>query len=828
MCKLAILLLLINSLHSNEVSEEKLTVSYVYKLSNNIIWKDNHKYFKIHVITSNTSLVNEFKILAQHLSLYNKKILITSSINTSIDNDTNVVYISKSEERNYNTIFSNTLKYPILLISNNYHKKNIVMINLFKTNDKTMNFEINRANILSRNLRIKPDLVLLGGTELDVAYLYKDTISTLSFQEKTLKRNKEALKKSRILLKNERKKLLNLEKSMQEKEKTLIATQKKIIDFNKNVLELKKSIEIKNNQLDTQEKKLTDTSNKLIHTQTNLTLIQSTIDFEKKKLKEEKIQVYQKEKLLKKLEIQIQAKTEEFEKLKSKIQAQNKIIGFHEETIHEQEYFLNISALALFFFIIVVFIITYLLKKQNKTNKLLESTQEELSIAKKVSDEANNNKSIFIANMSHELRTPLNAVLGYTHLLQKDTSFSKKHQKTFKIIQDSGQHLLGLINDILEISKMEAGFVEVNTEIVNLPGFIDNMYAMFTLKASQKGIYLKQHIADNVPQFIITDIDKIRQIFINLLSNATKFTNEGGIDLYISTRNSYLIVEVKDSGVGISTEEIPKLFEQYQQTQSGIQEGYGTGLGLALVKEFVNLLEGEITVKSELNRGSTFSIKIPYILSETTENASVYKEVLSIKENQHFTILVVDDIETNKEVLVEILELAHFNVSQAENGLEALESVKTSRPDIILMDFRMPIMGGEESSKHILEIDSTIPIIGVTASIMKIKSYLDNPAPFVKILPKPFKTNELFHVIQEYIEVDYIYESDESKTIEISLEKIPLAKREELLNATNSMNITVLNTLCSSLSEEYDKEKSYIDDLVSDLDFETLKGLLQP
>ena len=817
-------------LQANKLSEEELTVAYVYKLSKNITWNNKSKHFTIHLVTSNTNLINEFKKLAKNLSLHSKKIIITSAISDSVDKYTNVVFVSEKEKRYYDSIFYNTLKYPILLISNDYNDKNTVMINLIKTKNNTIDFEINRANILSRNLKIKENLILLGGTELDVAYLYRDTINTLSSQEKVLKQTQTEFIQSKKQLENEKKKLLVLQSRMKKKEKILLQKQKEIKTFNQNILTLQESITKKNTLLHIQEEKLTNISDKLTNTQTDLTIIESTIAIEKVKLKEDKIAVFQKEKLLQKLAIKIKEESEKFEELHLKVEEQNKLLNIHEETIHEQKNFLTLSSIALLFFILVVFIITYLLKKQSKTYKLLASTQEELRIAKEASDKANNNKSIFIANMSHELRTPLNAVLGYTHLLQKDKSFSNKHQKTFKIIQDSGQHLLELINDILLISKMEAGFIETHMEVTNLFDFINSMYAMFDLKSNQKGIYLKKHIADDVPEFIITDIDKVRQIFINLLSNAVKFTNTGGIDLSVSVKDSFLMITVKDSGIGVAHQEIHKLFLQYQQTQSGISEGHGTGLGLALVKQFLDLLEGEITVKSELGVGTTFSLKIPYIQSENTKHQIVYQEVLSIKENQNFTILVVDDVQTSREILVEILELANFHIRQAKNGLEALESVKLSRPDIILMDLRMPVMCGKDSAEHILELDKTIPIICITASIMGMETFLNNPKPFVAAMPKPFKSNELFYNIAQSIDVEYVYEDNEENNLsfeELSLNKIPAKDKEELLDAVNSMNITVLEALITNLSEEYTNEKHYMEELTSNLDFETFKNLLE-
>ncbi len=858
---LLLLLLFVSTVDAKSVSDKQLIVAYVYKLSKNIEWNNTKDTFSIHLVSADRSLNKEFKKLAKNIQFDSKKIIITTSRDEKVSQGADVVYITLRKSHLYKKIFQRTKNYPVLLISNEYDDKKLVMINLFKTKAKKMNFEINRANILSKDLGIKPDIILLGGTELDVASLYRDTRDSLSSKESEIqeihnqlsnskkhlaisKKNLKTQKKKLSLMKDEvatfKKKNRELQDKIKDKEIILKKTKKEIKKYNEDVKNLRNTVETKNSKIKIQDKKLGTLSKEFEKAKQDLKDVQSSLDSKIKKLKKQEdllkvqiVKVSKKEKHLKELEEQISEKTQEFEQLKNKITEQNSLLQIHEETIDTQKDFLFIAMVSIGVFLLVVLLISYLLRKQSKTNTLLEATQEELRVAIDKADNASLNKSKFLASMSHELRTPLNAVLGYSQLLQRDKTLSSKHQKTFATIRNSGEHLLNLINDILLISKMEAGHVEVNNKNANIHELLDNMHSMFVFKTDKKAISLELNISENVPRHMIIDIDKMRQILINLLNNSVKFTNSGGITIDVDVKDEYLLVSVKDSGVGIAKNEVDKLFKQYEQTTSGVEEGNGTGLGLALVKEFCNLLGGKVSVTSVEGEGSTFSIEIPFEESNEAIETQILSHVTGIASNQQeFKILIVDDIETNRELLNELLTEVGFRTYLKVNGLEAVEFINKERPDIILMDLRMPVMNGRVATQKIQEIDNSIPIIAITASIVEMEKLMKNPEPFIAAIPKPFEENKLLHLVAKYVDVKYIYEDevsveDKAKIVlEVDLSILPAKIKEELLKATKSMNITVIRRLIKTIDNDLINEKNYMNSLVVDFNFEKLEEIL--
>jgi len=847
--KLILLLTLLFTSSQSSVKKELVDISYVYQLSKNIKWHNSKKTFSIHLVSSNNSLNNQFKNLAKKMKLHGKKIVITISKDGKIPRNTDVVYITAKKNSLYKNIFEKTKNSPILLISHDYKNKKIVMINLFKTTHNTISFEINRANILSKGLGIKPEIILLGGTELDIAYLYKDTRDNLSSKEYEIKIIHNSLNKSKRSLIAKQKELSLMRKEInsfkkknkklktQIKNKVLILkkTSEKIKNYNLDVEKLKKTIQERNSKISIQEKRLGTLSHKFTKTQKNLKDIQHTLELQINKQKEQKvlldkqlIMVSKKEQHLKSLQVKIDTRTQEFVLLKNKMLALNNQLVIHEKTINKQKRILWIAITALVVFAFIVLLIGYFIKKLHQTNLLLKTTQEELRIAKNNANLENLNKSKFIASMSHELRTPLNAVLGYSQLLQKDKSFSEKHQKTFAIIRHSGEHLLGLINDILLISKIEAGHIEVKMVSSNIHEFVNSVHAMFLLKTDINEVALESIISENVPQYLLTDIDKLRQILINLLNNAVKFTKKGSIKILVDYKDENLFISIEDTGVGVAPNEIEKLFMQYEQTESGVEEGNGTGLGLALVQEFVTLFNGEVSVSSVVNQGTTFKVRIPCLEPETIVETEVLRDIVKIAPNQkEFKVLIVDDVQTNRDILAELLSLLGFQTIELVNGLEAVEWTKKNTPDIILMDLRMPVMGGREATLEILKRNKNIPIIAITASILEIEKLIEKPYPFVAAMPKPFDEKELLHLIAKFIDIKYEYDEQiEVEVKEISLSQLDAEVKEKILKAINSMQITALNRILASMDEKYLVETTYMQDLATDLDFDKLKSLL--
>ena len=475
-----------------------------------------------------------------------------------------------------------------------------------------------------------------------------------------------------------------------------------------------------------------------------------------------------------------------------------------------------------------------------------QKRNEKLQVEKEAAVFANKAKSIFLANMSHEIRTPLNAILGFSQLMEKDQSLTPDQRENISIINSSGEHLLALINDILEMSKIEAGRIQLNSVTFNLRAMIEEVGTLFRTRAEEKKLYLLVELADDMPEYIDSDEGKIRQVLINLLSNAIKFTSEGGIILRAWTvrspqENQLLYIEVEDTGSGIAEHELDKVFMHFEQTRSGQQAHVGTGLGLAICKEYIHMMGGEISVKSQLNKGSLFRFYIE--ISEGDLKNVVYHEtqagVCGIEPGQNdIKILVVDDKEPNRKLLIKMLSSVGFSLDSATNGLEAVELFKQSNPDLILMDMFMPVMDGFEAIRTIRALPGgkEVKIFAVTASVFEEdkQNILESGAD--EFIKKPFKEYEIFEKISDRLGVKFISQTQET-SIEKQVKIEPLTVEMISLippRITDQIKEAIINGDIEMM-EEHIKQLSSIDrmiatqllSLVKTYNFEKLNQIFQ-
>jgi signal transduction histidine kinase/CheY-like chemotaxis protein len=416
----------------------------------------------------------------------------------------------------------------------------------------------------------------------------------------------------------------------------------------------------------------------------------------------------------------------------------------------------------------------------NQRTKELRETLSELKQSKEAAEAASRAKSAFLANMSHELRTPLNAILGFTQLMSSDPNLTHQQRENLATINHSGEHLLGLINDVLELSKIEAGRMTLKQQDVDLHNLLDGLEEMFLLRAKSKGLNLIFERDPDVPRHIRTDVGKLRQILMNLLGNGVKFTQKGHVVLRVwvaspnggSNGQVRLGFEVRDTGPGISPEDLEVVFAPFEQTAIGRQSQEGTGLGLPLSQQYVRLMGGNLTATSPLAEataqggpGSAFRFDIPVTLTEppSEEAAGPARRVVGLEPGQpRYRLLIAEDDRANRRLLVQLLTPLGFEVREALTGQEALEVWESWEPHLIFMDMRMPVMDGYEATRRIKATSKgqDTVIIALTASALEEDRATILAGGCDSFIRKPFRQSELFDALTRHLGVRFLYQEE--------------------------------------------------------------------
>jgi PAS domain S-box-containing protein len=492
-------------------------------------------------------------------------------------------------------------------------------------------------------------------------------------------------------------------------------------------------------------------------------------------------------------------------------------------------------------------------KHREHLEELVKERTEQLAEAKARAEAANREKSRFLANMSHELRTPLNAVLGFSRLLKKGPDVTPRQQEALDIIVRSGEHLLNLINNVLDMAKIESGSVVLEESEVDLHQLLHEIQSLMGVGAAEKGLRFTLQRAPDLPRFVAVDAGKLRQVLLNLVGNAIKYTDSGGVELRARpirtadcrVRNAecgeraQVRFEVQDSGPGIGQEDCQRIFSPFVQLGGQAAAQAGTGLGLAICKQYVELMRGLIGVASEPGKGSVFyfSIQVSVLPSVAEPDEPKHGRILGLTEGQpRYRLLIVEDQAENRLLLRRLLDPLGFELNEAVNGQEAVSLFEQWRPDLIWMDIRMPVMDGLEAVRRIraAKAGADTKIIALTAHALEQERSAIMAAGCDEFVSKPFREQEIFDALARHLRLKFIYEkaSHPESAPELALHAeqlavLPAELLRELREAVIELDTARTHALIEQVAERDPLQGRALKTLATQLNYEGLLKLLE-
>lgn len=762
-----IFFLLLTGVHQpakTKLERNQAIAAYIYNFLKSTNWPKEESFSRFHVmmLSSDLELVDTVRRVIGAKIVRKKKITVSAAEEMVSFKQLHIVFVDKGKETQVPGVFRQVRGKHVLLVSDGYKDKRFIMINFMETQEKFLMFEINKENILKQGLKIDPKILLIGGTKRDIFNFYDEIQVTMAAKEAKIKRLEQ--------------RLTGLEKQIADRSGE-IRRNNQLID------KQKQEIQQQQTRLEERKEELRLLLEDLEEQNARLVRQTTALQKQKEELVKQSGQIRGQEEILDRQQARI-------DRQKAEIKSQGETLERKEETITSQQRILYLLAAVIVLVILLVFIAwrgfrnkkRANLKLEEQRNKLqatlveLETTQGRLMEAKEAAETANRAKSDFLASMSHELRTPLNSILGYAQLLNKDPEFSPATKKWLQTILHSGHHLLNLINEILDLGKVEAGKMELVEANFSLTGLLGHIVDLVQIKATVKRIYFDYHFSSRLPKFICGDRKRLNQVLLNLLSNAIKFTDHGGVTFRVCFSDNkfctglieengpgtgkYIRFVVGDTGTGIPDDQLDEIYSAFSQSGGPSKNQEGTGLGLTISRKLLDLMGTQLNVVSEVGKGSTFWFDLKsHEVARSDELPAAETGEISGYYGDRKKILVVDDNIESMAFLTDTLSMVDFQVLSADCGTGGIQMVLDHKPHLVLLDLSMPDINGLDVLRRVRQEprlnDQKVIMVSASASPQTKKECFNSGCD--DFIPKPVELTELFRKISFHLDLVWKY-----------------------------------------------------------------------
>lgn len=674
---------------SQAANKQQVTASYIYNFAKNIVWPNEtpEQEFVIGLYDSdNPQLYSHLQVLQERFKLRGRPIRVERVRSSKALVEYDLIYTELARDSELTTIYNAIDAKPVLLVTERAQNKNLVMVNLV-FDGSAVTFEVNKSNIINQGLKPLPELILNGGTEIDVAQLFREGQNSLVNLQKQLQSREEDLDK--------------LTKSIDRQEQRNIDLEVKLTRLSDNIEKSNELIERQSQLLQEQQDKITVVQQELHSRTDELVSQKDKLEQSQSKLEDIRTQIDLRESRLSNLNVRIRDQESQIVEQRGAISELDQLVSSQKKALG---YSRGMAILA--FLLVVTILIAYLIKRRDNTRLAahsydLQLARDRLDIAKRRAEDASQAKSEFLSLMSHELRTPLQAIIGYTDVLIEELRFdgNDTHVKDLVRVNNNGERLLKLINGVLDLAKIESGRMELNLVESKLSTLVDEAVDNVKPQIQQNNNILELDVDDGASTAKI-DPEKFLHILINLLSNAAKFTENGTISAVIKHEPQRIYVAVSDTGIGMTDEQQRTVFDRFKQADTSITQKFqGSGLGLSITRQFCELMGGSIYVESEITKGSKFVVNIPLPITEAAEfGERIVSDEAAIGQlpdaSKGPRILLIDDDPAFLDIMARAMVREGYVVATANCAEDGLRLAREIKPKVITLDLLLPDQHG--------------------------------------------------------------------------------------------------------------------------------------